>query len=119
MKIEELKKEIETKEKELINLKEQMKKINNYETIIILDVKTNIKEFDLIKKELEEIFQNIIEFDELGTKILAYEIKKNKEGYYLEYTWQGMSNDVAEFETYARKEDKILKFLTMRTNEEY
>ena len=119
MKIEELKKEIETKEKELLNLKEELKNINEYETIIIIDVETSIKKYDTMKKEIKEIFQNITTLEEMGTKKLAYEIKGNQEGFYLRYEWQGLAIDVAEFETYARNNDNIMKFITVKKSEEY
>ena len=43
MNIEELKKEIEIKEKELLNLKEELKTIKNLRTIIIFNVNMSVK----------------------------------------------------------------------------
>ena len=62
--------------------------MNKYESVIIIN--PNVEETAL--KELIERFQNLINTDgkvenvnELGKKKLAYEIKKNKEGYYVVY----------------------------------
>lgn len=119
-KFEKLKSEIETKEKELLKLKEELQNIKIYETFAILTLKTNIQEFNDIKLKIEDIVgkNNIEKFEELGKKTLAYEIKGNKEGYYIDFIWYGEKENCTELEKYFRQENNILKYITMRINEE-
>lgn len=117
MNIEELKKEIEIKEKELLNLKEDLKRIKIYETIIILNVNTNIKNFEAIKTKIKEICGTLQIFEELGIKKLAYEIKGNKEGFYIRFEWEGNEKNVASLEDFMKSNNNIMKFITVRKNE--
>ena len=114
MNIEELKIKIYKKEKELNELKEQLKRISNYESIIILNTKTTLRNFDAIKSKIKSICGNQKEAEELGIKILAYEIKGNKKAFYFRFEWEGTSEIVSELENYFRISNDILKFITVR-----
>lgn len=86
---------------------------NIYETIIILK---NNEEY---KKELEKIknyFNNceIIKFEELGLKRLAYEINKNKQGFYISVEFKTESDEIREIERKYRIDNEILKFIVVR-----
>lgn len=118
MNIEELKKEIEIKEKELLNLKEELKTIKNLRTMIIFNVNMSVKKYDIIKKELKKICGEFKNVEEYATKKLAYEIKGNKEGFYFQIDWEGTDKNITDFEKYARETKEILKFLTIRNEEE-
>ena len=116
MNIKEIKKEIEIKEKELNELKTQIENIRTYDTIIILNTNTTLKEYENIKKEITRILdnENIKNIEELGAKKLAYEIQKNNEGFYVEIEFDGIIQTIEELERYYRSNDNILKFITIK-----
>ena len=91
--------------------------MNKYESVII--VNPNVEENAL--KELIERFQTLINTDgkveqvnELGKKKLAYEIKKNKEGYYVVYDFEANPSLIAELERNYRITDEVIKFIVVK-----
>ena len=91
--------------------------MNKYESVIIIN--PNVEETAL--KELIERFQNLINTDgkvekvnELGKKKLAYEVKKNKEGYYVVYDFEANPNLIAELERNYRITDDVIKFIVVK-----
>lgn len=88
-----------------------------YESVVIIN--PNVEENAL--KELIERFQTLINTDgkveqvnELGKKKLAYEIKKNKEGYYVVYDFEANPSLIAELERNYRITDEIIKFIVVK-----
>ena len=91
--------------------------MNKYESVIIIN--PNVEETAL--KELIERFQNLINTDgkvekdnELGKKKLAYEVKKNKEGYYVVYDFEANPGLIAELERNYRITDEVIKFIVVK-----
>ena len=91
--------------------------MNKYESVVIIN--PNVEENSL--KELIERFKTLINTDgnveqvnELGKKKLAYEIKKNKEGYYVVYDFEAKPSLIAELERNYRITDEILKFIVIK-----
>ena len=50
----------------------------------------------------------------MGEKQLAYEIKSNKTGYYVIFTWQGTIEQLQELERLFRIDDNVLKFISVK-----
>ena len=72
-------------------------------------------------KELSQKFTDIINNDgkvekveELGKKRLAYEVKKNKEGYYVVINFEANPELISELERNYRIMDEVIKFITVR-----
>ena len=91
--------------------------MNKYESVVIIN--PNVEETAL--KALIEKFQTLINTDgkveqvnELGKKKLAYEIKKNKEGYYVVYDFEANPNLIAELERNYRITDEVIKFIVVK-----
>ncbi len=91
--------------------------MNKYESVVIIN--PNVEENSL--KELIERFQTLINTDgkveqvnELGKKKLAYEIKKNKEGYYVVYDFEANPSLIAELERNYRITDEVIKFIVVK-----
>ena len=91
--------------------------MNKYESVVIIN--PNVEENAL--KELIERFQTLINTDgkveqvnELGKKKLAYEINKNKEGYYVVYDFEANPKLIAELERNYRITDEIIKFIVVK-----
>ncbi len=95
--------------------------MNKYESVIIINpsveeqgVKDLIKTFtDLINKN-----GKVEQAQELGKRKLAYEVKKNKEGYYVIFTFEAKPDSITELERNYRITDEIIKFIVVRKDEE-
>lgn len=94
--------------------------MNKYESVIIINpsveeqgVKDEIKKFtDLINTN-----GKVEKVDEMGKRKLAYEVKKNKEGYYVVIYFEANPELIAELERNYRIEDSIIKFIVVKVEE--
>lgn len=91
--------------------------MNKYESIIIIN--PNLDEAGL--KALEEKFTGLINENgkvenviDMGKRKLAYEIKKFKEAYYVEFDFEAKPESIKELERVYRITDEILKFIVVR-----
>ena len=95
--------------------------MNKYESVFIINpsvedagVKSLIQKFsDLINGD-----GKVESVDELGKKKLAYEIQKNTEGNYVVLNFEANPAVVAELERIYRITDEVMKFITIRKDEE-
>lgn len=94
--------------------------MNQYESIII--VNPNLDEAGL--KALEEKFTGLINengklesVENMGKKKLAYEIKKNKEGYYIIFKFESKPEAIAELERIYKITDEVIKFIVVKEEE--
>ena len=95
--------------------------MNKYESVLIINpsvedagVKSLIQKFsDLINGD-----GKVESVDELGKKKLAYEIQKNTEGNYVVLNFEANPSIVAELERVYRITDEVMKFITIRKDEE-
>ena len=91
--------------------------MNKYESVII--VNPNIDEAGL--KALEEKFTGLINengkvesVENMGKKRLAYEIKKNREAFYMLINFEAKPDSIAELERIYRITDDIIKFIVVK-----
>ena len=90
---------------------------NKYESIIIISGKLIEEDY---KKSLESIIERIKSFieiekiEEIGKKKLAYEVKENKEGWYVVFYFNAQSQAISELERIYRITDDVIKFITIR-----
>lgn len=91
--------------------------MNKYESIIIIN--PSLEEEGL--KSLIQKFTDLINSDgkvesveEMGKKKLAYEVKKNKEGYYVLFNFEAKPELIAELERNYRITDEVIKFIVVR-----
>lgn len=91
--------------------------MNKYESVIIINpnsdeegIKTLIQKFsDLINSD-----GKLEKADELGKRKLAYEVKKNKEGYYVVFYFEANTSLISELERNYRITDEVIKFMTVK-----
>ena len=91
--------------------------MNKYESVIIINpsleeqgIKDVITKFtDLINSDGK--VENV---DEMGRRKLAYEIKKQSEGYYVVYTFEANPEFITELERIYRITDEVIKFIVVR-----
>ena len=95
--------------------------MNKYESVFIAN--PNLEEESI--KALISKFSDLInangkveKVEEVGKKKLAYEIKKNTEGYYVVMDFEANPEFVAELDRDYRITDGVMKFITIRKDEE-
>lgn len=114
-KIEKINNKIDELKKEILKLETEKNNIREFKSVAILRITTNIKRFETIKKEINDIVDvENDKIEELGIKKLAYEFQKQKEGYYIEFSFDGTCEDVVKLERYYRINNNILKFINVR-----
>ena len=94
--------------------------MNKYESVIIIN--PNLEE-EAIKSLIEKI-SNLINTDgkvssveEAGKKKLAYEIKKNKEGFYVIFKFEANPELITELERVYRITYEVIKFIVVKEEE--
>ena len=95
--------------------------MNRYETVFIIN--PNVEEAGI--KELIQKFSDLINnagkvenVEEMGKRKLAYEIKKNKEGYYVVINFEAQPELIKELERIYRITYEVIKFIVVRKDEE-
>ncbi len=91
--------------------------MNKYESVIIINpsleeegVKSLIQKFtDLINTD-----GKVESVEEMGKRKLAYEVKKNKEGYYVLFNFEAKPELIAELERNYRITDEVIKFIVVK-----
>ncbi len=94
--------------------------MNKYESVVIVNPSVEEQGIkDLISKFTDMINKNgkLEKVEELGKKKLAYEIKKNSEGYYIVFNFEAEPSFIAELERVYRITDEVIKFIVVREND--
>ena len=94
--------------------------MNKYESVVI--VNPNLEEesvTSLINKfsDLINTDGKVDSVEELGKKKLAYEIKKQKEAYYLIFKFEANPELISELERNYRITDEVIKFIVVKEEE--
>jgi small subunit ribosomal protein S6 len=96
--------------------------MRRYETILIVDPDLGEEArgpvFDRIRELIPQKGGLLVEFDEWGSRKLAYEIKKKPRGYYVRIDFCGGGDLVSEMERQFRIDDRVLKYMTILLDEE-
>lgn len=91
---------------------------NTYElTYIINPVLNENQTSDIIRrvnKYIEDRDGNILEVDEWGSRRLAYQINKKRNGYYVNMYFEAPGDIVVPLERAMTIEDNIMRYLTLR-----
>ena len=94
--------------------------MNKYETIFIVSPEVNEEGIKALIQKFSDIINNdgkVLEVEEMGKKKLAYEVKKNKEGYYVVINFESNPELIKELERVYRITDNVIKFLTISKEE--
>ena len=100
---------------------EGIKTVALYETLFVVHPEkgTRIKEFiERFKKVVEGQEGTIAHVDEWGMRDLAYRIEKQGKGFYTLLQYNSSARAVEELERNLRLTDGILRYLTVRVDEE-
>jgi len=91
--------------------------MRRYETIFIVDPDISDEERAPLFEKITELIPQqdglLVEFDEWGTKKLAYEIKKKIRGHYIRLDYCGTGPLVDEIERLFKIDERILKYMTI------
>ena len=94
--------------------------MNKYESVIIINPSVDEEAMKALVAKYTDIINNegkVESVNEIGKKRLAYEIMKNKEGYYTVFNFEAKPELIAELERNYRIDDSIMKFITIRNED--
>ena len=97
--------------------------MRRYETIYI--IRPNVSEDDITtiidrtNSVIEQFDGKIVQLDKWGLKKLAYLIQKETQGYYVYSEYSGAPEAVDELERLFRIDEKVLKYMTIKTQDEF
>jgi len=95
-----------------------MSKLKHYETMFILKPTLTEEEtaaqIELVKSTIAKNGGEIAACDNIGSKQLAYEIEKNKRGYYFLAYFKGEPKGILEIERQYRINENILRFIFIK-----
>ena len=94
--------------------------MNKYESVIIINPSGDEESIKKLLQGFTDLINsdgNVEKVEETGLKKLAYEINKNKEGYYVIINFESNPTLVSELERKYRIADEVLKFITVKIGE--
>ncbi len=95
--------------------------MNKYEAVIILESnteETRIEEIlEVIKDKILADDGKVTNVEKLGLKNLAYEIKNNKQGYYIVIQFESEQSTTVELERFFRITEEVMKFIVVRKDD--
>ena len=93
-----------------------------YEVMYIIDPETGEDKIgklnEAVGKLIEKEGGTVVRMDDIGRKRMAYPIQKKTEGYYVLFEIDGSGQEIAELERRMRVNDMIIRYLTVRVDEE-
>jgi small subunit ribosomal protein S6 len=96
--------------------------MRRYETIFILDPDLAEDQRKLVLDRVTDLITQykgfLVEFEEWGSRKLAYEIKKKVRGFYIRLDYCGAGDLVDEMERAFRIDDRVLKYMTILLEED-
>ena len=94
--------------------------MNKYESVVIINPNLESEAIKALVEKFSKLINSngtVNSVEELGNKKLAYEIKKNKEGYYIVIKFEAKPELVAELERVYRITDEVIKFIVVKEEE--
>lgn len=94
--------------------------MNQYETIFIMNNQIAKEEQKTVIERITNYIKEngkIVKEDDIGARKLAYEIKKQKEGYYYLVEFEANPSVIDELQRIYRITDAVLKFMTIRKDD--
>ena len=91
--------------------------MNKYASVIILSANAPEEATVAFGEKMKELISatgELTSVEEWGKKTLAYEVKKQTEGYYILFTFDAKPEFIAEFERILRLDEIVLKHMVIR-----
>ena len=94
--------------------------MNKYESVIIINPTVEAEKIKTLVQKFTDLINHagkVEKVDEVGKTKLAYEVKQNKEGYYVIINFEAQPELIVELERNYRITDEVLKFIVVRVEE--
>lgn len=92
--------------------------MNTYENIVILNANLSDEEIEKATGKIKDVITNaggeILKTDAWGRRKLAYEIKKQKKGFYLLLLFRSPSSVIKKLEDYYKVYDPVIKYMVIK-----
>ena len=92
-----------------------------YEMMFIARTDVPEEEIDKLTAQMDTVVSGAggktEKIDKMGRRRLAYRVKKQREGFYILFTFEGNGDTVREFERRLKVTDSVIKYLTVRIDE--
>lgn len=92
-----------------------------YEMMFITRTDVPEEEIDKLTAQMDTVVSGsggkTEKIDKMGRRRLAYRVKRQREGFYILFTFEGNGDTVREFERRLKVTDSVIKFLTVRIDE--
>jgi small subunit ribosomal protein S6 len=96
--------------------------MRKYEVMFIIRPDASEEDVDKVIAQMENAVTltggKVEKVDKMGRRRLAYRVARCREGLYVLFTLEGSSDTVKEFERRLKVSDAVIKFLTVRIDEE-
>ncbi len=93
-----------------------------YEVMYIAAAETSDDDIAKLNETITNIIETeggtIVKMEDMGRRRLAYEINKKNDGYYVLFEIEGSGQEITELERRMRVNDTIMRYLTVRVDEE-
>ncbi|MBI1941029.1 MAG: 30S ribosomal protein S6 [Acidobacteria bacterium] len=96
--------------------------MRKYEMIFVVRPDLPEEEVDKLVAQMEGVVTGtggrVEKVEKMGRRRLAYRVQRHREGFYVFFTVEGDGDTVKEFERRLKVTDTVIKFLTVRTDED-
>ena len=93
-----------------------------YEVVFIVDPATQEEDLTRLADNMQQIVTdqggNVVRREVMGRRQLAYKIGRANEGIYVLFEIEGTGREIAELERRMRVSDQVLRYLTVRVDED-
>src|SRR3954447_6193541 len=93
-----------------------------YEVMYIVSPETDGERVEKLNEAVGKLIEKeggeIVRMDNIGLRELAYPIQRKTEGHYVLFEINGSGQEIAELERRMRVNDMIIRFVTVRVDEE-
>ena len=93
-----------------------------YEVVFIVDPDTSEEDTKRLTENLQGIVTDqggtVVKSEVMGRRQLAYQIGRKNEGIYVLFEIEGTGREIAELERRMRVSDQVLRYLTVRVDED-
>lgn len=92
--------------------------MNIYENIVIINASLSDEEIEAANEKIKDLISKsggeILKVETWGRRKLAYEIKKQKKGFYTLLTFKAPSSLIKKLEDYYRVSDFVVKYMVIK-----
>ncbi len=93
-----------------------------YEVMFIAAPETADEDIAKLNESITNLIEteggSVVKLEDMGRRRLAYPINKKTDGYYVLFEIEGSGQEIAELERRMRVNDTIMRYLTVRVDEE-